>query len=272
MEEKGEIRVSLSTFFLILAIIIIGVMGYFLYTLHTEKETTAKEVNALNSQVADLESKIDTLQNEDKNVNTSNTTNNTYSTGNTTNKNIAEISEIENLLKKSQKWESLIVESIEESNNQYLIKANYYVPTQITETQYQEMVKNKKITLKNQEYVYRSKGDGEFSFSEYGTLYAKGNEIDSYSIEKQNNNYIAVRDIGGVQDPINEIKQNYTFYLDKDTLIDENNGTGGPREYVTLEQYLSKNSIDFSETRTWVRYGNINEQNSNMEIYLSFIN
>ena len=272
MEEKGEIRVSLSTFFLILAIIVIGVMAYFLYTLHNEKETTAKEVNTLNSQMTDLESRIDTLQNENKNVNASNTINSTSSTGNTTNKNVTDISEIENLLKNSQKWDSLMVESIEESNNQYLIKANYYVPTQITETQYQEIVKNKKITLKNQEYVYRNKGDGEFSFSEYGTLYAKGNEIDSYSIEKQNNNYIIVHDVGGVQEPINEIKQNYTFYSDKDILIDENNGTGGPREYVTLEQYLSKNSINFSETNTWIKYGNINEQNSNMEIYLSFIN
>ncbi len=69
MEEKGEIRVSLSTFFLILAIIVIGIMAYFLYILHNEKETTAKEVNTLNSQAANLENTINTLK-EEKNSTT----------------------------------------------------------------------------------------------------------------------------------------------------------------------------------------------------------
>ena len=53
MEEKKVTKISLSTFFLIIAIIAIGVMGYFLYAsnaktndmISNEKELNAKFLN-----------------------------------------------------------------------------------------------------------------------------------------------------------------------------------------------------------------------------------
>ena len=51
MEEKKSVKISLSTLFLILALIVIAFMAYYIYT---EKTT-------YNNKIADLESKIDNI-------------------------------------------------------------------------------------------------------------------------------------------------------------------------------------------------------------------
>jgi len=62
MEEKKTIKISLSTFFLILAIIAICVMGYFIYKLNDDKTKATEQVSELNNQVAKLENSMDNLQ------------------------------------------------------------------------------------------------------------------------------------------------------------------------------------------------------------------
>ena len=57
MEKKEPIKVSMSTFFLILAIIVIAVMGYFLYTLNSK-------TNDMISKEKELKAKITKLENE----------------------------------------------------------------------------------------------------------------------------------------------------------------------------------------------------------------
>ena len=68
MGKKETVKVSVSTFFLIIAIIVIAVMGYFMYKLYNDKvEETKKsadlqnQVNTLNGTVNDLQGKIDTI-------------------------------------------------------------------------------------------------------------------------------------------------------------------------------------------------------------------
>lgn len=68
MEEKKVIKISLSTFFLIIAIIAIIVMGVFIYKLNNEKSTEIEKsaelqekVNILNNTVNSLQSKINTV-------------------------------------------------------------------------------------------------------------------------------------------------------------------------------------------------------------------
>ena len=68
MEEKNVTKISLSTFFLILAIITIVIMGIFLYKLNYEKTTEIQksaelqaQVNNLNGTVSDLQEKINTI-------------------------------------------------------------------------------------------------------------------------------------------------------------------------------------------------------------------
>lgn len=63
MEEKKKI--SLSTFFLILAIIVILAMGYFIYN---EKINTTEKIADLNNQINNLESTVNSLQETNNNI------------------------------------------------------------------------------------------------------------------------------------------------------------------------------------------------------------
>lgn len=67
MEEKNATKISLSTFFLILAIIVI-IMGYFIYKLNNDKEVANTKVTELNSQVSGLESTVNNLQGTINNI------------------------------------------------------------------------------------------------------------------------------------------------------------------------------------------------------------
>lgn len=83
MEEKKSIKISLSTFFLILALIVIAFMAYYIYTEKTNanKEIETLEANAVEMQntIKDLQDKIDTISNT-INSNNSNEDNNTTNT------------------------------------------------------------------------------------------------------------------------------------------------------------------------------------------------
>ena len=81
MEEKKVVKISLSTLFLILAIIIIVIMTVFMYKFYNEKieanEKTAElqtQVSNLNGTVSNLQGKIDAISST-INSNESNTTN-----------------------------------------------------------------------------------------------------------------------------------------------------------------------------------------------------
>lgn len=68
MNEKNVTKISLSTFFLILAVIVIIVMGIFVYKTYNEKtvateiaEELQTQVNKLNQTINDLQGKIDNI-------------------------------------------------------------------------------------------------------------------------------------------------------------------------------------------------------------------
>ena len=99
MEEKNVKKISLSSFFLILAIIVIIVMGLFIYKLNNDKTAETQkaaelqaQVNSLNGTVSDLQGKINSIS---ETINGDNTTKTTPSnsitqneTSNTTSTNI----------------------------------------------------------------------------------------------------------------------------------------------------------------------------------------
>lgn len=63
MEKKEPIKVSMSTFFLILAIIVIAVMGYFLYTANAKTNDMISKEKELNAKITKLENeKIESTQ------------------------------------------------------------------------------------------------------------------------------------------------------------------------------------------------------------------
>ena len=61
MSEKAPIKISLSTFFLVIAILVIIVMGIYLYI---EKINSTKTITELENSNADMENTIDNLQNK----------------------------------------------------------------------------------------------------------------------------------------------------------------------------------------------------------------
>ena len=62
MDEKKPIKISLSTFFLILAVIVILVMGYFMYKLYNEKTIATQEIGDLNNEINTLEKTVNDFQ------------------------------------------------------------------------------------------------------------------------------------------------------------------------------------------------------------------
>lgn len=71
MEEKKTIKISLSTFFLTLAIIALVILGYFTYRLFNYKNNADIQISDLTNQISNYKSSIDSSSN------TVNTTNNT---------------------------------------------------------------------------------------------------------------------------------------------------------------------------------------------------
>ena len=77
MKEEKAKTISLSTFFLILAIIIIAIMGLFIYNLNNDKTTETKKsaelqtkANNLNNNINELQEKINSISNTISSVNT----------------------------------------------------------------------------------------------------------------------------------------------------------------------------------------------------------
>lgn len=77
MEEKKTIKISMSTFFLIIAIIAICIMGYFLYSSNTKTNDMISKEKELNAKIAKLEDDIASKQTQIS------ATSNTVNSGNT---------------------------------------------------------------------------------------------------------------------------------------------------------------------------------------------
>lgn len=85
MEEKKSIQISVTGLFLVVAIIVIIIMGFFMYKIVGEKNNAEQKVESLNGEVSTLESSMDNLQDKiDSIANTISSTTNV----NTANQNI----------------------------------------------------------------------------------------------------------------------------------------------------------------------------------------
>lgn len=79
MEERKVIKINLQTFFLILAIVVIIVMGIFIYKIYNEKTLETKKSAELQTQINNLKGKIDNISetiNSNSSIENSNTNNN----------------------------------------------------------------------------------------------------------------------------------------------------------------------------------------------------
>lgn len=82
MDEKKPIKISLSTFFLILAILVIIVMGFFIYKLYNEKTIATQKINDLNNEINTLEDTVNNFQQKIDSISNTITSNVTDSTPN----------------------------------------------------------------------------------------------------------------------------------------------------------------------------------------------
>lgn len=114
MEEKKVIRINLSTYFLILALAIILLMGYYIYKLYNDKQEQSKKIDSLTSQISNLATDRRNLQDK---INTiSNTINNNASSNSNTYSN-----KENNVLKPSKKISKLLKNG--EDAEEYVTKA-----------------------------------------------------------------------------------------------------------------------------------------------------
>ena len=81
MEGNKVIKISLSTVFLILTIIVIIVMGFFMYKIYNEKAGVIEKNDELNNTINELQEKINKIS---ETINSNTSFENTTSAGNNT--------------------------------------------------------------------------------------------------------------------------------------------------------------------------------------------
>ena len=89
MEENKTTKISLSTFFLIIAVILIMIMGIFMYKTHNEKIAATEKTEELQTQVKELTENINSLQGKissiSETINSNTSVNNSTTNANQTN-------------------------------------------------------------------------------------------------------------------------------------------------------------------------------------------
>lgn len=156
MDEKKPVKINLSTFFLVLAIIVIIVMGYFIYKLNTEKTVETEKNANLNNEVSNLQSTVNSLNekiNNISNIVSSSHSSNENTTSNTVNNNISNTTNNTNLNK--------YIEMTEDNYKKYDTSPYSY--------RIQEMIDNgnKTITIKGRVYTYNEKASANIE-EEFG--------------------------------------------------------------------------------------------------------
>lgn len=94
MEENNVKKISLSTFFLILAVIVIIIMGVFIYKLNDDKATEIKKYSELQDKINSLNETINSFQEETAKTSESASTNST-SQSNSSNNSLYIVSQID---------------------------------------------------------------------------------------------------------------------------------------------------------------------------------
>lgn len=124
MEGKKPIKISLSTFFLILAIIVIIVMGMFIYKLNKDKTAEIQKSAQLKEQVNNLNGTVSELQNKINNI--SETIKDNDSTENSVSSEADNISNVQKNDKDSNKTPSTTVQEKEYDN--IVLDGKYVIP------------------------------------------------------------------------------------------------------------------------------------------------
>lgn len=190
MGEKQPIKIRLSTALFIIALIVIAVMGYYIYTL--KNNTTEGKINNVQSSKEDeLQNKIEELEEK---------LNDTTIEQNTTDKEFDKVEESNTIknasvtanVSKDDKYTEIksnlgenelfyITEAIKNSNNTYTLKGVLYDEYTLTKSELDKCVKSGKITICGEKYNIKPKSKNEYSI----TIDNKRNE-EYLSVKKRN--------------------------------------------------------------------------------------
>lgn len=167
MEKKNK-----SFVFVILAMmIIIAIMGYFIYNLYIEKTNTKEEINNLKNQIISLESKNNEAQEENgKNENTNANTE-------TNNNKYTEISSELNGI------DVLYVTNVIKDNDIYTLQGVLYTQYSLSGAELQEVISKGTMKINNKNYIIKSSSNSK----EYDLYDSAQNEI-AYKIKETDEN------------------------------------------------------------------------------------
>lgn len=178
MEEKNVKKISLSTFFLVLSLILIIIMGIFMYKLYNDKITEIEksaelesQVNNLNETVSNLQEKLDGVSNivnnnheesqaEEKSIDVNNSiVKNAYAKVEGASDTIyeyvsAQKSNLPNKIKLVLGYHNLEEGSLKSySNDEFLQTGNsYYLPTETLKKSIEDVLGND-ITFSNEDFT-----------------------------------------------------------------------------------------------------------------------
>lgn len=240
MEEKNVTKISLSTFFLILAIIAIIVMGVFIYKLNNDKTAEVQkstelqaQVNSLNGTVSDLQGKINNISNiAQSNENTNNQENKGIEQ-----ESLENISEDEMLKLFSESSDMRVTSINKKSDNTFSINVKHYGLVRISKSEYETMKQKGSITIDDVIYEYRTSND----YSSLGIIKSTKDNSKEYYVEKIIDEYgFQSVDNEGYDVPLTKFNKKFQYRVNPDYMIRIYDSKGSQLSYKSLENTDNK--------------------------------
>lgn len=165
MEEKKSLKMSLSNVLLFISIIVILIMGYFIYKIYNEKTIATTEIDNLNNKISSLESIIvNKLQ--ETNINTE-TSDNKYT----------------KITDDLEGIDVLYVTNVVNNNDTYTLRGVVYTQYTLSNDELQQIINKGTMKINDKNYIIKnSKTSNEYD------LYEANSENPLYKIKQTNSN------------------------------------------------------------------------------------
>ncbi len=247
---EGKKKGSAAIIFLIMALIVIAVMGYFMFKLYNEKAVAEAKVEELTTVTTELSNKSNQLQATIDNI--SSTIAN--STG-TSSSNI-KYSEI---TKELDEESALYVTSVEKDGDNFKLKGVVYTKYTVTEAELKDAIANGKMEVYGKQYTIKADTDDSYN------LYSDTSEYSVYRISKNSKGAYILVDTQGQNNTRWRITEDYReITISSSTKCSFPYGVDDDEEVKTATEVFG----NFKETPTQV---DILTGTSNL-FYFSFAN
>ncbi len=220
-QAKKSYSVGLPTFLLFIALIAIGVMGYFLFNISKEKDNAVSEANNLKSQIDDMNNTIYDMQTQLDSYSKTFSSKASSSLENTSNdrESSSTQTEYEEIDEKLDNIDGLFITDIEENNDKYTLKGVIYSQYTLTKNELNEAISDGELKLNDTNYTLKKDESNEEN--QYLLIDPNSENNDAlYAIRKNDsNNYyiIALAQISDVWKLTDSYRQ---ITIDKNTKVE----------------------------------------------------